>query len=132
MLWIHQNKVSHRVLTTHDSTESIKYHSQSEESVGGLSLEAHCSRHSQSEESVGGLSLEAHCSRHSQSEECVGGLSLEAHCSRHSQSEESVGGLSLEANCSSQPIRRVCGRALPGNALLSQRNEYVYNLIHKY
>ncbi len=32
----------------------------------------------------------------------------------------------------SQPIRRVCGWALPGSALLSQRNEYVYNLIHEY
>ncbi len=35
-------------------------------------------------------------------------------------------------NQTSQPIRRVCGRALPGNALLAQRKEYVYNLIHKY
>ncbi len=42
------NLALHRVLTTRDATESIKYHSQSEESVGGLSLEAHCSRHSQS------------------------------------------------------------------------------------
>ncbi len=108
------NLALHRVLTTRDATESIKYHSQSEESVGGLSLEAHCSRHSQSEESVGGLSLEAHCSRHSQSEESVGGLSLEAHCSRHSQSEESVGGLSLEAHCSrlSQSEESVGGLSL--------------------
>ncbi len=37
-----------RVNTTRDATESIKYHSQSEESVGGLSLEAHCSHNEMS------------------------------------------------------------------------------------
>ncbi len=36
-------KCSFAVHTTRDATESIKYHSQSEERVGGLSLEAHCS-----------------------------------------------------------------------------------------
>ncbi len=36
------------VHTTCDATESIKYHSQSEECVGGASLEAHCSRNKMS------------------------------------------------------------------------------------
>ncbi len=34
----------HRILTTRDATESIKYLSQSEVCVGGASLEAHCTR----------------------------------------------------------------------------------------
>ncbi|ROL52941.1 hypothetical protein DPX16_8504 [Anabarilius grahami] len=129
------------------ATKSIQNHSQSEESVGGVSVSALHSQPNRSKITANQKRVWAEplhkrtalttksIQNHSQSEESVGGVSGSALHSQPNRSkitanQKRVWVESLEAHCTrnqidpkSQPIRRECGRSLSTSALHSQLNQ---------